>query len=249
MRESTSLATLLVDLADLDKNTRLRAVMAIGQFADPAALPALLQRLRDEPDFFVRDNLSWAITRCGDAAVEPLIALLDDDDARVRYHAAHALSKLGDLRAVDALIARLSDSDDDVVQKAIYALGRLKAVRALPLLAAQIGVGTRERRTTRNEALEAFGGSAIPEVAAMLTHDDVIVRVEATEILGSIGGADVASALARAANDLAWEVRFAALMALRGASYPAARALLRSGTDDAHMHVRALATRLLQEIA
>lgn len=64
----------LTELHNLDKNVRLRAVMALGQAADVATLPALLDHLRVEPDFFVRDNLSWAIARCGDGAVMPLIA-------------------------------------------------------------------------------------------------------------------------------------------------------------------------------
>ena len=73
----------LTELHNLDKNVRLRAVMALGQAADVATLPALLDHLRVEPDFFVRDNLSWAIARCGDGAVIPLIAMLTDADAGV----------------------------------------------------------------------------------------------------------------------------------------------------------------------
>jgi HEAT repeat protein len=249
MTDTAPLADLIAQLADLDKNARLRAVMALGQGADVAALPALLERLRAEPDFFVRDNLSWAIARCGETAVLPLIALLNDAEPGVRYQAAHALSKLGDPRAIVALMARLHDDDHDVLQKAIYALGRLRAEPALPLLAAQIGAGTREHRTTRNEALEAFGVIAVPHVEMMLTHDDVLVRVETTEVLGAIGGDAAAPALARAATDHAWEVRFAALNALRGATHPTARAAMHASMTDAHAHVRALATRLLQEMA
>lgn len=144
----------LAELTHLDKNARLRAVMALGQAAESESLPALLQQLRVEPDFFVRDNLCWAIARCGEGAAVPLIALLADGAADVRYHAAHALSKLGDVRAVDALITLLDDVDADVVQKAVFALGRLRDTRALPALASQIGGGTRELVIARKEAFE-----------------------------------------------------------------------------------------------
>lgn len=239
----------LAELVSFDKNARLRAVMALGQAADSAALPALLDQLRVEPDFFVRDNLSWAIARCGEGGVMPLIALLSDADAGVRYHAAHTLSKLGDTRAVDALIALLNDADADVVQKAVYALGRLGDARAVPVLASQIGVGTRELVTTRREAFEAFGDAAVPELADLLSHADSSVRIEVTELLGCIGGDAVAPVLASAVSDSDWQVRFAAINALRGATHPAARAALTVAAADAHSHVRLLAARLLQELA
>lgn len=239
----------LAELTHLDKNARLRAVMALGQAAESESLPALLQQLRVEPDFFVRDNLSWAIARCGEGAVVPLIALLADGAADVRYHAAHALSKLGDVRAVDALITLLDDVDADVVQKAVFALGRLRDTRALPALASQIGGGTRELVIARKEAFEAFGELAVPQLAASLSHAESAVRVEVTELLGCIGGHAVTLSLATAASDTDWQVRFAAINALRGVTHPAAHAVLTMAATDVHAHVRLLATRLLQEQA
>ena len=44
----------LAELTNLDKNARLRAVIALGQAAESESLPALLQQLRVETDFFVR---------------------------------------------------------------------------------------------------------------------------------------------------------------------------------------------------
>ncbi len=242
-----SLSDLLAQLADPDKNARLRAVMALGQLADASALPVLLQRLRDEPDFFVRDNLSWAISACGAMAVEPLVALLGDDNPAVRYQAAHALSKLRDARAVDALVACLDDRDADVAQKAVFALGRIGDARALPALAAAIGTGSRELRTRREEALEAFGAVAVPFVSARLTHAETSVRVEVIEVLGVIGGDAVAPLLAQALHDAAWEVRFAAVNALRGHTHASARAAFDHASRDEHAHVRVLAARLLAE--
>jgi HEAT repeat protein len=236
------------NLSDPDKNTRLRAVMALGQDADPSALPALLERLRLEPDFYVRDNLSWAIARCGAAAVEPLMALLTDDDTSTRYHAAHALSKIGDPRAVDALVSLLDDRDADVAQKAVFALGRIGDARALPALVAAIGTGSRELQTRRSEALEAFGEAAVPALEPMLSHADVAVRVAVTEVLGGIGGDVVAVALARAATDAEWDVRFAALNALRGSKSVAAREAMERALRDEDARVRVLATRLLSEV-
>ncbi|MBC7621869.1 MAG: hypothetical protein H7232_00615, partial [Aeromicrobium sp.] len=57
MHSENEVAAHIVDLLDVDKNKRLHAVMALGQMANVAALPALLARLSAEPDFFVRDNV------------------------------------------------------------------------------------------------------------------------------------------------------------------------------------------------
>lgn len=235
-------------LASPDKNVRLRAVMSLGQAAHASAIPALLTRLREETVFFVRDNTSWAIARCGCAATEPLITMLGDPDAGVRYHAVHALSKLGDARAVDAVIALLDDPDHEVAKKSIFALGRIRDARILPLLAAHIGNGALDIRITRNEALHAFGAEAVPHVAAMLSHADTVVRVEAAEILGTIGDDTALAALADVLSDAAWEVRFAALNAMRGATNASASSAIRAAASDVHPHVRLLAERLLKEL-
>ncbi len=247
MHSEHEIAAHILDLQDLDKNKRLHAVMALGQTANVAALPALLARLGAEPDFFVRDNVSWALLRMGDAAVLPLIAMLDDTDHVVRYHAAHSLSKLADARAVEALIATLDDTDVHVVQKAIYALGSIRDARALSALTSRIGIGSRELQNALHDALVTFGATAVPHLLVMSEHADVAVRVAVTEILGAIGGSAVSSAFVAAMTDDAWEVRFAAVNAMRGMHDPIVAHALGIAAQDEHLHVRLLAKRVLQE--
>jgi HEAT repeat protein len=237
----------IVKLQDPDKNVRLKAVLALGESADTSTLDALLARLGTEPDFFVGDNLIWAIVRMGDAAVLPVIALLGDPSAEVRFRAAHTLSKLADARAVDGLLTALDDADVSVGQKAIYALGRIADPSALPGLVAKLGGGSRENRATLQDALAAFGDAAVQPLTAMLKSADANVRVDVTEILGSIGGSAVSDGLATALSDVDWQVRFAAVNALRGVVDPAVRPALVGASRDEHPHVRVLAMRLLEE--
>ena len=142
----STLQKLLTDLLHPDKNVRIEAALEIGKRADPIALPVLLDRLGAEPDFFVRENVTWAVVRMGDAAVLPVIALLANGDAAARFNAAHALSKLADSRAVPALLSTLDDPDPALVQKAAYALGRIRDARALPALVSQPEAPTFHRR-------------------------------------------------------------------------------------------------------
>ena len=58
-------------------------------------------------------------------AVEPLIAVLKDDDSLVRSYAQQALLQIG-APAVEPLIAALQDTDPEVQSLAAEALGQLK---------------------------------------------------------------------------------------------------------------------------
>lgn len=64
-----------------------------------------------------------------DLTLEPLMAVLADEEPRVRWHAARALGLLGKdaLPAVPALVKLLADSDPVVVTQAAAAIGSIRA--------------------------------------------------------------------------------------------------------------------------
>lgn len=70
----------------------------------------------------VRIYATYPLGTIGDPAVEPLIAVLGDDDKVVRAHAIVTLGNIGDPRAVEPLIAALSDDNEDVRTSAEEAL-------------------------------------------------------------------------------------------------------------------------------
>ena len=77
-----------------------------------------------------------ALVKFGEAAVQPLIAALWDEDWRAREAAARALGELGDARAVQPLIAALRSVHPEVRCCAADALGKLGEAAAQPLIAA-----------------------------------------------------------------------------------------------------------------
>src|SRR5690606_28987247 len=91
---------MLEQLVHPDKNLRGPAALALGGASVADALDGLLARVGHEPDFYVREDITWALVRMGDQAIAPLIALLADENAAVRHHAAHTLGKINDGRAV-----------------------------------------------------------------------------------------------------------------------------------------------------
>jgi hypothetical protein len=86
-----------------------------------AEFQALQQQLID-PDPTVRKSVVMEFIQYGEDAVDPLIALLMDEDADVRVHAATALGWVGGKDAVQPLIVALQDANAFVRRYAARAM-------------------------------------------------------------------------------------------------------------------------------
>ena len=96
---------------------------------------AEMQRYLDELDEPSEHAYAiYCLRQYGSEAVEPLIALLTDDDPDARFGAAHTLGLIGDTRAIPALVNALADPEPAVRWWAVDALGKLRATNALPEL-------------------------------------------------------------------------------------------------------------------
>jgi HEAT repeat protein len=235
---------MLEQLVHPDKNMRGPAAIALGGSYVADALDGLLARVGHEPDFYVREDITWALVRMGEAAIAPLIGLLNDESAAVRHHAAHTLGKINDPRAVEALIGALHDSDHMVAARAAGSLKVIGVAQAIPALAGVLGHPHRETQTAVAEALERFGAEAIPAVLEAMNDTRWPVREHAADVLGQIGDKAAVPALTAALRDEHWQVRFAAVTALWHIGGAAAKAALREMTPDADERVRELWERV-----
>jgi HEAT repeat protein len=172
-------------------STRLRAALAVGSDPDPSLVDALVARCAVEPDFYVRDMLTWALTRLPpDVTVPRLLAELRSDSTQARSQALHTLSKIGDAAAWPAITqALLRDADDEVARSAWRA-----AVVLVPEgqeeslaeeLTRQLGRGDREVQLSLSRALVALGAVAEPPLRTAMASDDpvVVAHASATERL------------------------------------------------------------------
>ncbi|MDR7276543.1 HEAT repeat domain-containing protein [Catenuloplanes atrovinosus] len=161
---------------------RLRAALAVGTRPEPALIGALIGRCAVEPDFSVRETLTWALTRHPASLTVPrLIDELAAEGAQARSQALHTLSKIGDRRAWPAITrALLTDADDEVARSAWRA-----AVALVPdgaeaglaeVLATQLGRGGRDVRLSLSRALIALGDAAEPVLRAAAGAADPGVR-------------------------------------------------------------------------
>ncbi|AQS71056.1 HEAT repeat domain-containing protein [Streptomyces pactum] len=172
----------LRQLEDSSSSVRLRAALAAGTSPDPRCVDALVRRCAVEPEFHVRDMLTWALARHPASVTLPaLLEELRSERAQARSQALHTLSKIGDRRAWPAITrALVTDADDEVARSAWRA-----AVVLVPegeehelaeALATQLGRGGRETQLSLSRALSALGEVIAPALSAAMTGPDPRVR-------------------------------------------------------------------------
>ncbi|MFF1839045.1 HEAT repeat domain-containing protein [Streptomyces sp. NPDC058231] len=172
-------------LEDGRSSVRLRAALAVGTTPDPRFVGKLIERCAIEPEFFVRDMLTWALTRHPVSMTLPgLFREVRSERAQARSQALHTLSKIGDRQAWPAITRTLlSDADDEVARSAWRA-----AVLLVPegeesalatVLATQLGRGGRETQLSLSRALVTLGEATGPALLAAATAPEPRVRAHA----------------------------------------------------------------------
>lgn len=172
-------------LAQHDGSARLEAALAAGTYPEPTQVEVLVERCAVEPDFQVREMLTWALVRHDAAQVLPLVhAELGSSVSQARSQALHTLSKIGDRASWAALeSALLHDADDETARAAWRA-----AVVLVPLgqerglideLAQELGRGGPDVQRSLSRALVELGDGILPALAARADHADPAVRAHA----------------------------------------------------------------------
>lgn len=211
------LANVLLD--DQKIEVRQAAVKALGGSHNPAAIPFLMEALRDSFFWFEREQASRdllsAIEGMGEPAVEPLIEALGDREGTVRKFAALTLGKLRDIRAIEELGMTLYDLHHEVSQAAA-------------------------------EALADFGEPAVGVLGEALRHPEVGVREHAVIGLGKIQDVRVAPLLIEMLSDPDRDVQRQVVQALGGLQDDRAkRALQEVAANRANRELSTLAKQLL----
>ncbi|MHB9025985.1 MAG: HEAT repeat domain-containing protein [Armatimonadota bacterium] len=151
-----------------DRSTKRQAVEALGGFPGKDVAQRLIELLQDRE---VRDAAAGAIQKSfsqyGEReafrnAIQPLIAMIADENRQARFVAIVTLGRLREPGAVLPLISALQDPDAEVQYRAVWALGQLRDPRAVkPLLALATVAGERLPESI-TEALSRIGKPAVP---------------------------------------------------------------------------------------
>ncbi|WP_341579852.1 HEAT repeat domain-containing protein [Microbacterium schleiferi] len=179
-------------LRDASASTRLQAALTAGSLPDPSFIEVLIARCGVEPDFAVRDTLTWAITRHdSDQTVPLLVTEARSLNPQARSQALHTLSKVGAADGWKAITPQaLADPDDEVARSAWRA-----AVVLVPpgleseladALTGQLGRGNAEMQRSLSRAFVRLGEAGSRALERILTHelgDDALTHALATQRL------------------------------------------------------------------
>ena len=166
------IANILLD--DIKIEVRQSAALALGDTKHPAAIPFLMEALRDSFWWFEREqaasDLLSAIEKMGSAVVDPLIHALADKEGTVRKYAATVLGNLRDPRALEELAMLQYDLHHEVGKSAA-------------------------------DALAKFGPQAVDVLIESIHHPEAGIRENAVLALGKIQDVRVAPVLIEMLGD------------------------------------------------
>ncbi|WP_073925679.1 HEAT repeat domain-containing protein [Streptomyces sp. CB03911] len=186
---------LVLALAAPDKAEREVAEDALTQLG-PAALPALMEHVRDAASPVGPEALLAVLRRSGAPVFQPVLdTLLGAAPGRATWRALRVFTGLGAAALADYTDA-LTHEDPAVRRAAVLAIrecgadGLAVAEHVLPLL----GDPDAEVRSTAVRSLSRWGTAVVPLLQAVRHAGPGAARAGALEALAEIGGEDVLSA-------------------------------------------------------
>lgn len=179
------MATLKALLESPDKSVRLQAALAAGTYPEDAYIEVLVMQCAHEPDFFVRDTLSWALMRHEiSKVVERLKSELNSVNPQARSQALHTLSKIGD-KQFYSLITNEHHFDplDKVAVTAWRAASVLVPDSEISVLAkilvSQLGRGDSDVQFDLTRFLCALGDSIVQPLSKAAASSNETVKLHA----------------------------------------------------------------------
>jgi HEAT repeat protein len=179
------MTTLESMLASADQSIRLKAALAAGTYPQPGFVEILISQCRHEPDFFVRDTLSWALMRQDRVVVmEKLIPELTSPVAQARSQAVHTLSKIGDKNNYPLISKELLfDQEDSVASTAWRAASVLvpeeEKSALVAVLVTQLGRGDSDTQFALTRFLCAIGDAILEPLQEAAKSENDVIRVQA----------------------------------------------------------------------
>lgn len=152
----------LAKLKSKHPKTRREAINALGQIKTKKVVHILLKSLKD-PAWTNRQIAAEALINIGEVAIEPMIAVLDDESEDVRYWATEILGHLGG-EGVMHLAALLESPERMVRLHVARCIHKSKDSRVLEPLVKALGDADWTVRKHAAEGIEIFGELGVPHL-------------------------------------------------------------------------------------
>ena len=154
-------------LKSTDQSVRLKVALMAGTYPSSDFIETLVLRCEIEPDFFVRDMVTWALIRNDvPLVIERLTLELLSPIPQARSQALHTLTKIGDVSTYPLVSGNLLfDADDKVAMTAWRAASVLvpqdQIPKLIPALITQLGRGSFEIQFALSRAFCVLGDAII----------------------------------------------------------------------------------------
>jgi HEAT repeat protein len=171
------------------------------------------------PDWQERKRAVVALGRSQDhaGAVRALEAVLrEDPNSNVRTQAAVALGELGGPDATALLVEKATSTDESIIRTAaLIAIGKTRDPSAVPglinLFRLNRGHDDGVAQFGASQALLKIGAPGVPQLLQALNDPSAKVRETVVEVLGEVGGPEMADRIAGLQADpdfgVRWEVK------------------------------------------
>jgi len=179
------MATLKAHLQSPDQSVRLKAALAAGTFPKPEYIDVLVSQCALEPDFFVRDTLTWALMRNEvEKVVERLKPELVSENPQAKSQALHTLTKIADRRFYSLIThEHFFDSHDKVAVTAWRAASVLvpedQKSRLTEILLTQLGRGNSDVQFDLTRFLCALGDCIVKPLKAAVSSPKEEISIHA----------------------------------------------------------------------
>jgi HEAT repeat protein len=194
-----------------NRPARLLSALVLGHLHDRDAWPALL-RMAGQTDNTVSLTALWALVRVDpQAASDYMVPLFIAREEWALSLAAGILQQAAEPAAV-ALTRLLPQLGEDKLPRALRIAEALHLALPAAVLTTALASGAMPVVIAGLRGVRT--PETLPEVRALLAHDDWQVRVQAARALGRVGERDDAERLVQLLGDREWWVRYRAAEAL-----------------------------------
>ena len=179
------MATLQELLESSDQSVRLKAALAAGTYPEPEYIDILVTQCAHEPDFFVRDTLSWALMRNDiTKVVERLTLELQSKNALAKSQAIHTFSKIGDKQNYFLITEEMMHDPDDLVATTAWRAASVlvpdpEKPTLVKILLTQLGRGDSDTQFALTRFLCAIGDEIVAPLTEAAKSENEVIRTQA----------------------------------------------------------------------
>ena len=179
------MATLQELLESSDQSVRLKAALAAGTYPEPEFIDILVTQCAHEPDFFVRDTISWALMRNEiPKVIERLKIELQSKNALAKSQAIHTLSKIGDKQNYFLITEEMMNDADDLVATTSWRAASVlvpdeEKSALVKILLTQLGRGDSDTQFALTRFLCAIGDEIVAPLTEAAKSENEVIRTQA----------------------------------------------------------------------